>query len=80
MSQAVTFAGASWVLTWIAFDAALGGDQSERTLYWMRLIYAALPAILAILGIIALKFYPMDDKKAAEIQAELEARRSESIA
>ncbi|MCB1121551.1 MAG: MFS transporter, partial [Verrucomicrobiae bacterium] len=75
MSQAVTFAGASWVLSWIAFDAALEGNQSEYTIWWMRLIYAALPALLAILGVFALKFYPMTDTKAAEIQEELKARR-----
>ncbi|MCZ6675422.1 MAG: MFS transporter [Verrucomicrobia bacterium] len=78
MTQAITFGGASYLLVWIGFDAVLEGDQTESTLTWMRLIYAGLPAILAILGIIALKYYPMNDKKAAEIQTELKARRAES--
>lgn len=79
MSQAVTFGGASMVLTWIGFDIALAGNQSENTILWLRLIYAGLPALLAVLGIVALRYYPMDGEKAAEIQADLEARRSESM-
>lgn len=75
MSQAVTFGGASMVLSWIGFDAVLGGNQSESTILWLRGIFAALPALLAILGIVALKYYPMNDRKAAEIQDELEKRR-----
>jgi GPH family glycoside/pentoside/hexuronide:cation symporter len=78
MAQAVTFGGAGYILVWIGFDAALEGAQSESTIIWLRLIYAGLPAVLAVAGIIALKFYPMDEKKAAEIKSELESRRTEA--
>jgi glycoside/pentoside/hexuronide:cation symporter, GPH family len=80
MSQAVTFGGASMVLSWIGFDVFLGGNQAESTILWLRGIYAGLPAILAILGLIALKYYPMNDKTAREIKAELETRRVDSQA
>ncbi len=76
MTQAITFGGAGYMLAWIGFDAALKEAQPESAIFWMRLIYAILPAILAVVGIIALKFYPMNDKKAYEIQADLEARRA----
>jgi GPH family glycoside/pentoside/hexuronide:cation symporter len=77
--EGITFGGASFVLTWIAFDAALGGDQSESTILWLRGIYAGLPAILAILGVIALKFYPLDYKKFKEIQSDMEARMTRLV-
>jgi len=80
MSQAATFGGASFILTWIGFEVALGGNQSESTFLWLRGIYAGLPAILAVLGVIALKYYPLDGRKAAEIKNDLEMRRSTSEA
>jgi glycoside/pentoside/hexuronide:cation symporter, GPH family len=78
ITQAITFSGASFILGFIGFNAALEGAQPESALFWMRLIYAILPAILAVAGIIALVYYPMNDKKATFIQKELEARRLKS--
>lgn len=78
MSQAVTFGGASFILSLIAFDAALAGNQTESTIFWMRFVYAFLPTLLAVLGIIALFYYPMNEKKATEIQAELRERREKT--
>ncbi len=76
MTQAFTFGGAGIMLAFIGYDENLGADQTPESIFWMRLLYAILPAALAIVGIILLIFYPMNEKKAAEIHAELDRRRS----
>mgnify|MGYP003112594583 CR=1 FL=1 len=78
MTQALTFSGSLFLLDFIGFDPALKGDQGDGTILWMRLVYAGMPALLAIAGIIALKLYPMNGKKALEIQTDLKTRRAKA--
>lgn len=69
------FAISGVLLSATGFDSALGGAQSERTIFLMRLIDAGLPA-LAMLGAIVLTFcYPITESRAYDIRRELENRR-----
>jgi GPH family glycoside/pentoside/hexuronide:cation symporter len=78
MTHAITFSGPLFLLSFIGFDPELKGEQPDSAIFWMRLFYAAMPAIFAVAGIIALKYYPMNGIKAMEIQAELKNRNSDS--
>ena len=70
MTQATTFAlGQGYILAIIGFDATKGVAQDPGVMFWMRFLFTVLPAILAIAGLILLKFYEIDDEKAKEIKA-----------
>ena len=43
----------------------------------MRILFSALPCILALGGILLLKTYEIDEEKAAEITRDLERQRAE---
>ncbi len=48
------------------------GDPSSNTIFWLTMfVYLGLPIIGWVASIIAMKFYPLDDKKMAEIQTTL---------
>ncbi len=73
VTQATTFAlGQGYILAIIGFDATKGVAQDAGVMFWMRFLFAGLPAILAVVGLILLKFYEIDDEKAAEIKADLD--------
>jgi len=44
----------------------------------MRILFSALPCILAIGGILLLKTYEIDEEKAGEITRDLERQRAEA--
>jgi GPH family glycoside/pentoside/hexuronide:cation symporter len=52
------------------------GDQAPGTFLWMRLLFAVVPAVTAILSLWLLWIYPLNAKRMAEIRAGLEARRN----
>ena len=75
VTQATTFAlGQGYILAIIGFDATKGVAQDAGVMFWMRFLFACLPAILAVAGLILLKFYEIDDAKAKEIKAQLDGR------
>ena len=77
VTQAITFAlGQGYILAIIGFDASKGVAQDPGVMFWMRFLFAVLPAILAIAGLILLKFYEIDDEKAKEIKADLDKRNN----
>ena len=57
------------------FDAALQTAQAPATFTKMRLFLMGGPAAAALLAIIALAFYPITAKRAAETRKQLEERR-----
>ena len=57
------------------FVATQGIDQSTETFTKMRLFLAGGPALAAMLAIVALFFYPITAKRAANTRKELEERR-----
>lgn len=50
--------------------------QSARAVLGIRLLVGPLPAILLLLGNLALAFYPLNQKKYAEIQASISAKQA----
>jgi GPH family glycoside/pentoside/hexuronide:cation symporter len=69
------FAVSGVLLGMTGFDAALGGAQSERTIFLMRLIDTGLPSLAMLGAFILTIFYPISEKRSYEIRAELERRR-----
>ena len=61
---------------WLSgYKSELGGNQDSKTFTIMRLFLAGAPAISAVFAIVALKFYPITAKRAAETRRKLEERR-----
>jgi len=67
--------GAGLTLWLSGYNSALGGNQDPKTFTIMRLFLAGAPAITAIFALVALKFYPITAKRAAETRRKLEERR-----
>ncbi len=57
------------------FDAALGGDQSESSIFWIRFLLAAVPIAGLLISLIGIIRFPLTAEKMKEIRAELEQRR-----
>jgi glycoside/pentoside/hexuronide:cation symporter, GPH family len=65
-----------YVLEWTGFDAALGGGQSERTLYAMRVLYTWIPVVGLLIAMIVIARFPINRARAEEIRKQLEARNA----
>jgi GPH family glycoside/pentoside/hexuronide:cation symporter len=73
--QAIALTATGWLLKATGFDQALGANQTEQSLFWIRFLLAAIPVCGLVLGMIALMRYGLTPQKLAEIRAKLEARR-----
>jgi GPH family glycoside/pentoside/hexuronide:cation symporter len=76
LGMAAAIAGGGFLLEWTAFDVDLGGAQDPSSLYWMRVCDAFIPAFATLLAIFAVARYPIDEQRAAQTRAVLEARRA----
>ena len=63
------------VLVLVGFHQTPGGQQSEHTLFYMRLAFVAIPITGVSLALITLHFFPLNEQRMQEIRAKLEARR-----
>lgn len=61
-----------WTLTLYGYEPNV--DQSEQALVGIRLVMSWLPAAACVAGLIAFRFYPLDEPKLREIKRELDAR------
>jgi GPH family glycoside/pentoside/hexuronide:cation symporter len=75
LGMSVAIAGGGLLLNATGFDVALEGDQSERTIYLMRLFDALVPCIASGIAIWAIATFPITEESAHEVRADLEARR-----
>ena len=75
LGMAAAIAGGGFLLNATGFDVALEGNQTEQTIYLMRLADAFIPALASLLAIWAVYSYPLTEKTAGEIREELERRR-----
>jgi GPH family glycoside/pentoside/hexuronide:cation symporter len=64
-----------YLLNATGFDVALGGAQTERTIFLMRLCDAAIPMVTSAIAIWAIATFPITEEKAYEVRMELERRR-----
>jgi GPH family glycoside/pentoside/hexuronide:cation symporter len=57
------------------FNTSYGAKQPDAVLHNMRVFYIFIPVTALIAAIVLLNFFPITKEKAAEIRAQLEARR-----
>lgn len=75
LGMAAAIAGGGFLLNATGFDVALEGNQSERTIFLMRLSDAFIPAIASVIAIWAIATYSLTEEKAHDVRRQLEARR-----
>ena len=76
LGMAAALAAGGFLLNATGFDVALGGEQTENTIFMMRLYDAVIPTVSSLLAIWVIKIYPITESKAHEIRKELEERRA----
>lgn len=74
LGQSAAIALGGFLLAWTGFEAGLA-SQSPQTLVSMRALDAFVPALTSLVAIIVMFAYPITERRAGEIRAELERRR-----
>ncbi len=77
LGMAAALAAGGFLLNATGFDVALGGDQSENTIFLMRLFDAFIPCAASGVAIWAVATFSITEEKAYEIRQELERRRGD---
>jgi GPH family glycoside/pentoside/hexuronide:cation symporter len=75
LGMALALAGGGFLLNATGFDVALEGNQTERTIFLMRLFDVTVPIITSLLAMWAVATFPITEERAHEIRLELEQRR-----
>ena len=75
LGMAAALATGGFLLNATGFDVDLGGAQSERTLFLMRVYDVAVPLATSLLAMLLIASYGITEAKAREIRATLEERR-----
>jgi len=75
LGMAAALAAGGFLLNATGFDVALGGNQSEQTIYLLRVFDAFIPFAASGLAIWAIYSFSITEEKAYEVRAELERRR-----
>ncbi len=60
-------------------DPALGANQPEGTIFWLRIYDAFVPLVASAIAICAVYLYPITEESAGEVRAELERRRGVGV-
>lgn len=66
-----------WVLMAFGYDNAKDAVQTPEAISTIKALISWIPAIGSVLGLVAMVFYPLTDKKMDEIRTELKAKRGE---
>ena len=77
LGMAAALAGGGILLNATGFDVALGGAQTEQTLWLMRIFDIAVPVIASAVAIATVASYENTEKRAHELRIELERVRAE---
>ena len=80
LGMALALAGGGFLLNATGFDVALGGNQTEQTIFMMRFFDVVVPVATSLLAIWAVAAFPITEAKAHEIREELERRRGVTTA
>lgn len=64
-----------WLLAGSGFDVDLGANQSESSLFYIRLFNVTIPMITSAIAIVVMWRYELSESRANEIRSELEQRR-----
>ena len=80
VGQSVAILAGGFLLYSTGLDPALGANQPEDTIFWLRFYDAFVPLIASALAILAIYRYPISEKSALDVRAELERRRGTGTA
>jgi len=75
LGMAVALAGGGVLLNLTGFDVALGGDQTARTLLFMRIFDVVVPILSSGIAIWAISSHSLSEEKSYQVRKELEQRR-----
>jgi GPH family glycoside/pentoside/hexuronide:cation symporter len=75
LGMAAAIAAGGFLLNATGFDVALEGNQSERTIFLMRLFDAFVPLVASGIAIWAIATFSITEERAHEVRLELERRR-----
>ena len=75
LGMAAALGAGGFLLNATGFDVDLGGEQSERTLFLMRVADVTVPLVASLLAMLLIANYGINEAKAREIRATLEERR-----
>ena len=75
LGMSVAIAGGGVLLVATGFDVELGDNQTDRAILLMRLSDAFVPTVASAIAIWAVVRYDITEDSAAEVRAQLEARR-----
>lgn len=75
LGMALALAIGGFLLNFTGFDVALDGNQSEQTLFLMRVFDIFVPLVSSALAIWAVASFSITEEKAHEIRLQLEKRR-----
>lgn len=74
LSLALLISG--YVISLTGFDVALGADQGEFTIFWMRMMAVAIPTVMILLALALIPFYSITEARAHEVRKELQCRKN----
>lgn len=75
VGMAAALAMGGFLLNATGFDIALGGAQTERTLFLLRVFDVVIPMITSAIAIWLIASYPITEERAHTVRLELEKRR-----
>ena len=75
LGMAAALAAGGFLLNATGFDVDLAGDQTERTLFLMRVFDVTVPLVASIVALLLIASYGITEPKARAIRAALEERR-----
>src|SRR6056297_32842 len=75
LGMAAALAASGFLLNATGFEVDLGGNQSDRAIYLMRLCDAFIPVATSAIAIWMIASYSITEEKAHEVRMQLEARR-----
>lgn len=73
------FGGAAvmWILAGFGYDTTAGVVQTETAILGLRILMSWIPALVALLAILIVWFYPLTKEKMANVQVKLATKRSQ---
>ena len=75
VGQSLAILAGGFLLYSTGLDPALGANQPEGTIFWLRFYDAFVPLAASAIAIYAIYKYPITEESALEVRAELERRR-----
>ncbi len=75
LGMAAALAAGGFLLNATGFDVELAGEQTERTLFLMRVFDVSMPTVASIVAMLLIARYGITESKARAIRAALEERR-----